>query len=108
MALFTFDKAAPVELTAAPFHHLHVVRVEATAAAKQLTAVNRLGGLVALPPTRAQDPVSEVMVTEVRAGVQVHQIFISVWFELGIFGNKHFGGANLPLLNLRGPVKFLL
>lgn len=39
-ALFAFDVTAPVELTAAPVHHLHLLRLEATAAAHQLAAID--------------------------------------------------------------------
>lgn len=69
MAGFALDGAAPVEFAAAPFHNLHFVRVKATAATHQLAAIDSLGGLVALPPTGAQDPILEVVVTEVRTGV---------------------------------------
>ena len=41
-ALFAFDITAPVELAAAPVHHLHLLRLEAAAAAHQLAAVNGL------------------------------------------------------------------
>lgn len=69
MAGFALDRAAPVEFAAAPFHNLHFVRVKATAAAHQLAAIDGLGGLIALPPTGSQDPILEVVVTEVGTGV---------------------------------------
>lgn len=69
MAGFALDGAAPVEFAAAPFHNLHFVRVKTTTTTHQLAAINGLGGLVALPPTGAQDPILEVMVTEVGTGV---------------------------------------
>lgn len=108
MAGFALDRAAPVEFAAAPFHNLHFVRVKAAAAAHQLAAVDGLGGLVALPPTGAQHPVLEVMVTEVRTGVQVDEVLVCVWLELGVFGHQHFGGSDLALFDLCGTVEFLL
>lgn len=108
MAGFALDRAAPVEFAAAPLHNLHFVRVKAAAAAHQLAAVDGLGGFVALPPTGAQDPVLEVVVTEIGAGVQVDEVLVCVWLELGVFGHQHFGGSNLALFHLRGSVEFLL
>lgn len=108
MAGFALDRAAPVEFAAAPFHHLHFVRMEAPTAAHELAAIDGLGGLVALPAAGAQHPVLEVVVTEVRTGVQVDEILVRVRFELGVFRHQHFGGADLALLDLSGAVKFLL
>lgn len=38
--LFTFDVAAPVELTAAPVHHLHLLSLEAPPTTHKFTAIN--------------------------------------------------------------------
>lgn len=108
MAGFALDGAAPVEFAAAPFHNLHFVRMKAPAAAHQLAAIDGLGGLVALPATGAQHPVLEVVVTEVGTGVQVDEVLVRVWLELGVFGHQHFRGSNLALLDLCGTVEFLL
>lgn len=108
MAGFALDGAAPVEFAAAPFHNLHFVRMKAPTTAHELTAIDGLGGLVALPATGAQYPILEVVVTEVRAGVQVDKVLVCVWFELGVFWHQHFGGADLTLLDLCGTIKFLL
>lgn len=107
-ALFAFDITAPVELTAASVHHLHLLRLKATAAAHQLTAVNGFGGSVTLAAHCAQHARRAwVKVAEVRARVQVDQIFICVRFELGVTGHQDFGGAHLALLHLSGPVELL-
>uniref|UniRef100_A0A670IP57 Cell division cycle 42 n=1 Tax=Podarcis muralis TaxID=64176 RepID=A0A670IP57_PODMU len=87
VALFTLDKATPVELAAAPLHHLHLVRVEASAAAHQLAAVDGLGSLVAVPAAGAQDAVPQVVLAEVGAGVQVDQVLVRVGLELGVLGD---------------------
>ena len=108
-ALFALDVAAPVELTAAAVHHLHLLRVEAPATAHQLAAVNGLGGFVAVAAGRSQHARrARVKVTEVRAGLQVDQILICVRFELGVARHQDLGGANLPLLHLSGAVELLL
>lgn len=107
-ALLALDVAAPVELAAAPVHHLHLLGVEAPAAAHELAAVDGLRRLVAVPARRAQHSVFGVVVAEVRAGVQVHQVLVRVRLELGVFGHQDLGGADPPLLHLRGPVELLL
>lgn len=108
-ALFAFDVTAPVELTAAPVHHLHLLCLEATAAAHQLTAVDGLGCSVTLATHRAQHPWRAwIVIAEIWTWFQVDQVFIRVRFELGIARNKDFGCAHLPLLYLGSAVKLLL
>lgn len=68
--LFALDIATPVKLAAAPVHHLHLLRLEATAAAHQLTAVNGLGSAVALAAHRSQHArCVRVTLAKVRAGL---------------------------------------
>lgn len=108
-ALFAFDIAAPVELAAAPVHHLHLLRLEAAAAAHQLTAVDGFRGSVTLAAHRAQHARRAwVEVAEVRTGVQVDQVFIGVRLELGVARHQDLGGAHLALLHLSGSVKLFL
>lgn len=108
-ALFAFHVTAPVELTTTPVHHFHFLRLEASAAAHQLTAVDGLGRSVTLASHRAQHTrCTWVMVTEIWTGLQVDQIFICVRFELGIARHQDFGRSHLALLHLCGAVKFLL
>lgn len=108
-ALFAFDITAPVELAAAPVDHLHLLRLEATAAAHQLAAVDRLRRSVTLAAHRAQHPWRAwVIVTEIWTGVQVNQVFVRVRFELGVARHQDFGRAYLALLHLSGTVELLL
>lgn len=107
--LFALDVAAPVELAAAAVHHLHLLRVEPSTAAHELTAVDGLRGLVAKASRGSQYPRrSGVVFAEVGARVQVHQILIRVWLELRVPWNQDLGGTDFAQLHFRGAVKFLL
>lgn len=98
-----------MKLTAAPVHHLHLLSLEATAAAHQLTAVYGLGGSVTLTAHRAQHTRRAwIIITKIWTWLQVDQVFICVRFELGIARNQDFGRAHLALLHLGGTVKLLL
>lgn len=106
--LLAFDVAAPVELTAASVHHLHLLRLETATTAHQLTAINGLRGSVTLAAHSTQHPRRAwVMVAEIRTRVQVDQIFICVRFELGVSRHQDFSGAYFALLHLSGAVKLL-
>lgn len=108
VALFAFDIAAPVELTATPVHHLHFLCLEAAAAAHQLTAINGFRGPVTLAAHRAQHARRAwVVVAKVWTRVQVDQVFIGMRLELGVARHQDFGGAHLALLHLGGAVKLL-
>lgn len=107
--LLALDIATPVELAAAPVHHLHLLRLEATAAAHQLAAVDGLGGAVALAAHRSQHArCARVTFAKVWAGLQVDQVLIRVWLELGVAWCQHLGRAHLALLHLSGTIKLLL
>lgn len=51
MALFTFDEAAPVEFTAAPFRNFYFFRMKPSTTAHKLAAIDGFGRLVTLPAT---------------------------------------------------------
>lgn len=107
--LLALNIATPMELAAAPVHHLHLLRLEATAAAHQLAAIDGLGGAVALAAHRSQHArCAWVALAEVWAGLQVDQVLISVRFELGVARRQHLGRAHLALLHLSGAIKLLL
>lgn len=107
-ALLAFHITAPVELTAAPVHHLHFLCLKAAAAAHQLTAVYSLWGSVAVAAHRAQHTGrARVVIAEVWTWVEVDQIFICVGLELGVPRHQDFGGAYLALLHFGGTVKLL-
>lgn len=107
--LFALDVTAPVKLTAAAVHHLHLFRVKPSAAAHQLAAVNGLGGLVAKAPCSSHYARrSGIVFAEVGARFQVHQIFICVWLELGVAWNQDLGCSHLAQLHFCRAVKLLL
>ena len=97
-----------MELAAAALGQLHLRRVEATAAAQQLAAVDGLGRLVARAAPRAQHAAAHVLLAEVRAGFQVHQVLIRVRLELRVARHQGPGGAHAAGLHLRGAVELLL
>lgn len=107
--LFALDVAAPVELAAAAVDHLHLLGVEPATAAHELAAVDGLRGLVAKAPRGSHYARrSGVVLAEVWARVQVHQIFIRVRLELRVSWNQDLGGAHFTQLHFCSAVEFLL
>lgn len=107
--LLALDIATPVELAAAPIHHLHLLRLETAAAAHELAAVDGLGRAVALAAHGSQHArCARVAFAEVRAGLQVDQVLVRVRLELGVAWRQHLGRAHLALLYLSGAIKLLL
>lgn len=107
LALPALDKAAPVEFAAAAFSQLYLSRVEATATAQQLTTIDGLGCLVACAAPCAQHATAYVLLTEIWARLQVHQVLVCMWLELRIAWYQCPGGAHTARLYLSSTVEFL-